>query len=238
MRRPGLRVAGLLASALSCIAGALLLNDELKKRSFSGTDSPTEVQESPSRPYSLRGVWSDACPCRVPCPCWHSGRAAVSQCVNVHVFIVEEARSGSRGLPGFAFVLVNLPNASGEAPSPRALYVNEEAGDDAVEVMTSFIRAVYASGGSPPAARVRMDVEISAEGQRVEIPGILEYRIRLPAGSDSPRPAPVVEEHLYGWLRDARQGVADRVQYRHGDQSHSYTGTNALVARFDFTGKR
>lgn len=238
MQRLSLRLIGLSASAALCISAILVLSQQFKKSSPSGTDSAPKAPERSSRTYYVRGVWSDACPCPIPCPCWHSGLAAVSQCVNIHVFFVDEARFGNTTLPQFFFVLVNLPNAPGFAPSPHALYVGEEVSDNAVDLITSFIRDAYSNAALLRTVRVKIDAETSAEHQQVQIPGTLDYRIRLPANMTSSRPAPVVESHLYPWLQNARQGVTEQVIYRDGEQAFTYAGRNALFASFEFSGNR
>ena len=64
----------------------------------------------PHTTYDLEGVWSDACPCKIPCPCWKTQTANVVRCVNPQVFHITKGHFGSHDLSGVTFVLVGLPN--------------------------------------------------------------------------------------------------------------------------------
>jgi hypothetical protein len=173
----------------------------------------------------ISGVWSDACSCAIPCPCWETGSANVRRCLNVQMF-QPKTHDSSNG--GATFVLIG--NSEGYwAPSKYTLYVSNSADATLVSKLTDFFGSYYGVGPED-LRRVVINVETSAYTQRLEIPGVLHYSIEsLPktALSDS------VSDHLCEFLLKPKQWKTHALTY----QSETgtvirYKGTSSLTAQF------
>jgi hypothetical protein len=55
----------------------------------------------------ITGTWFDVCPCHVPRTCWKIKRSNVKNCLNVHVFRVEQGEYKGVSIAGEQFVLLN-----------------------------------------------------------------------------------------------------------------------------------
>jgi len=177
---------------------------------------------------AVTGQWSDACPCRMPCPCWRSARANVDRCTNVHVISLDGGTYRGAGMQGAVFVLVAESAEIGSAPTPRKLYVEKRETSARVRSIEALARRLYGDGWSTEA--VDMSAQFRWKEQEVEIPDVLLFRVVSP---EPPlRLERVVRDYLYPWLYDAEQWVAERVEYSSGDGGRErFSGTNAVRAR-------
>lgn len=177
----------------------------------------------------ISGVWSDACPCKAPCPCWKTHRSSSVRCVNFHVFKVEHGEVGGYKLTGAIFVLLNLPKAPHSAPTADTLFIDSKVSEDKAAVIESVILSHL---GPLHVQSVAMKLDSQGDRQQLNIPGILAYAIETQGAS----PPPSVADFLYPWLTSAKQGRVRFVKYvGEGNQSVEYLGTNALMAQFHFT---
>lgn len=176
----------------------------------------------------LSGTWSDACPCRIPCPCWGQHRSSARLCVNFHTFRIEDGRFHGVSLRGAVFVLLNLPQGPYEEPVAGTLFVSK-GDEDRATVIENALGDVF---GLAPDSVSLNSIEYLESGTTVvvKIPGLLSYRVSFPRGKEL---SPEVSKGLYPWLFDARQGVVETVVYApQKAETVAYSGTNALWGRF------
>src|SRR5271165_4625343 len=72
--------------------------------------------------HLLSGTWSDACPCKPPCPCWRTRKSNVPACVNLQLYRPDSEQDNSRSASHSAFLLVGTPERSYQAPTSYVLY--------------------------------------------------------------------------------------------------------------------
>lgn len=183
--------------------------------------------ESPNlgRGY-LSGLWSDACPCKIPCPCWRTNHSSAPECINVHVFRITHDEASGLNLSGSEFVLIAAPKSLYAAPTPVRLFIDPSVSDSKLAGIKSLITRYFG-----PIEIVRLPIRFSESdhSQSVEIPGMLTYTVR----SLGEPPAPTVKDYLYPWLVNPMQGVVREVDYNApGHKAIHYSGTNSLLAEF------
>jgi hypothetical protein len=154
----------------------------------------------------ISGVWSDACPCLVPCGCWRTQRSAAVKCVNLHVFKVQRGTYEDVDLTGSVFVLLNLPTEAHAAPKANTLFVESSASPRQREAIEALVSNYF---GPVPSKSVVIKFSQDGHGQKAVIPGLLNYKIKFREMS----PADEVKDYLYTWLYDAKQGTTLEVTY-------------------------
>jgi len=181
----------------------------------------------PSREMIV-GTWSDACPCKISCPCWRNHRSSVQLCVNFQVFRIQSGRFFGVDLAGSTFVLANLPLGPHRAPVADTLFVDvsdgarTSAAEESVRVLFGF--------APRKVSHTSIQYRESRNAQRVVIPGLLSYKVsfghRLAISSE-------VADNLYPWLSNPKQGIVESVIYSpQGEIPVKYSKTNAISAEF------
>lgn len=178
-------------------------------------------------PDFIEGVWSDVCPCSIPCSCWHTHRSNAPRCLNFHVFKVIHGMYGGTDLSGATFVLLNLPASAFQAPSPRTLFIDQGLSEQKAIAIEGLIGKYF---GPTHTRRAPIDFREHSSRQEVTIPGILSFGISLDSSLDL---SDQVSEDLYPWLFNPKQGIAYHVSYLPlGQEPIRYSGTNAISASF------
>ncbi|MGH2360386.1 MAG: DUF1326 domain-containing protein [bacterium] len=72
----------------------------------------------------VEGVWSDACPCAIPCSCWSSGSPNVAYCSNIQVYVLRSGQHKGVAFKGNVFVVAHSSRSAWAAPSLAALYLD------------------------------------------------------------------------------------------------------------------
>jgi|HubBroStandDraft_1064217.scaffolds.fasta_scaffold71271_1 hypothetical protein len=172
------------------------------------------------------GTWSDACPCKIPCPCWRTQRANVPRCLNVQLYAPSVAMEKAK--QNVVFVLVGSPTTQYGSPSNFSLYVDKGMPTSTLEFMRGFFADNY--GIAPHTEKiVSINASLSRDSESVEIPDLLAYKV-----SASSQMLDVnVEKYLYPWLTNPRQWVSSSVTYKSNGKTEEYEGTNSLSANFD-----
>jgi hypothetical protein len=158
-------------------------------------------------PDYVSGSWTDACPCRVPCPCWRTGRSSASECVNLHVFNVTYDSSQDTNLNRARFILLNIPMSTHRAPRPQTLFIDLHTDDRRTTLIKAMVSQYF---GEVEVRRVPIDFSQQTHSQTVSIPGVLEYQVQF---LDELSPLPEVANYLYPWLSKPVQGVTSKVEY-------------------------
>src|SRR5260370_14824530 len=93
---------------------------------------------------SMSGLWSDACPCHVPCLCWRTGSSSSPNCFNVNLYRITQDESHTTNLRGSQFVVIESSDAPYAAPFPQTVFVDSSASPDQVRVITSLAEKYFA----------------------------------------------------------------------------------------------
>lgn len=173
------------------------------------------------------GLWTDACPCPIPCTCWRTKRAGTKQCLNVQVFFLSQGAHRGRELQPMAIVLINISGRDFGSPVPLIAYVDNSIDDEGLD----FATALLAARGLMPSAgvhRKKLTSRVTKDSITVGVGDILDYKIATTTHS---APERNVKDHLYPWLTEPEQWVAEGVRLHLAEIDASYRGTNALAAR-------
>ena len=185
--------------------------------------------------WEVSGVFSEACECTPPCPCWSRGKKPTqNHCHNVQVFKIEKGHYGAVSLNDLIVVSVGV-SPEGRAMEESvaqflldALYVDRstsEAQRKAVGKIweQSFNLGVKASKGGLKAVKFQA-ADVGPDRVIVTIPGILTYEVRK--GNNQP----VKTQDPY--IHDLR--LASSLHYRYSDygMTWDYPGKHAAFATF------
>lgn len=175
----------------------------------------------------IYGRWTDACPCKIPCPCWKTQKSSAKSCVNFQVFRIRAGLSDGLSMAGSIFVLESKPQREGEAPTPMILFV-EPVDTQRQRAIAAIVKRL--GFDSPRVVPAKISYHATRDTQSVSLGGILWYQITFDPNRVL---ASEVSENLYPWLFNGRQGVVlSVVSLPHSGHAVEYSGTNALSADF------
>ncbi len=209
---------------LTAILFAAVLPTQASKRNPPG-HMPQNQQS-----YEAEGVWSDACPCKIPCPCWRTGQSNVARCINVQMFHVRSGLFQGKDIAGLTFLLVGMPDAEYERPIFDKAYAQSGPGANSFDaVLLQNLFGVQARSGVQVVSNMKVRLEPSF--QRADVHGLLQYDVGSPRGHVI-QLSHEVGDYLYPWLRDAKQWETRKVSFRLDGSTLSYHGTNSIVGEF------
>lgn len=190
-----------------------------------------QATSSESADY-IGGRWSDACPCEIPCPCWKIGQSKIKTCLNIQVYWIESGVLRNEKVGETLFVVVSRPVRDYLAPSPMIIYVGERASQEVTNAFSSLLRKLHGDPFTLRTERVQIHYKLQNDEHQITIPGVLDYKIHATHENRALTLSNEVRAHMYSWLSEPRQGITRRVKYEGMDGPVSFTGTNALFARF------
>ena len=193
-------------------------------------DQPTVASAN----WEVAGVWSEACDCDPPCPCWKKKPPTLDHCENTMVFKIERGHYGKVALDGLVVAVVwvspkgVIMDENPDRAVLLALYLDKSttpAQREAVQKIwhDSFLAGMKGQKGGLKAVTFRT-ADFRTGYVSVSIPGILAYEIK--EWKDSP--VKLQDPYLSGF----RQGSS--LQYRYADfgLKWNYPGKHAMFAAF------
>jgi hypothetical protein len=183
-----------------------------------------------SQTADLKGEWSDACPCSIPCPCWRSSKSNVRHCVNIQLFHIHHGAYNGIDFDNSVFVLMNTPEGDFESPSPYLLYAPMKYQRNNITTLAQLFRERFKLSPRLGIRFVRIDADINATRHRVSIPQVLTYDVYAEGGLSS-RLDNTVGPYLYPWLHATKQWRVQVVMYL--PNKVEYQATNALYGQFN-----
>jgi hypothetical protein len=194
---------------------------------------PTENAPTPPA-WEVSGVFSEACECTPPCPCWSGEKPTQNHCHNLQVFKIEKGHYGAVSLDNLIVVSVwvspegkTMVESAGQSVL-LALYLDRSinaAQRVAVEKIwdQSFNFGAKGKKGGLKAVRFQA-AEVGPDRAIVTIPGILTYEVR----KGNNQPVKIQDSYIHG-LR-----LASSVHYRYSDygMTWDYPGKHAAFATF------
>jgi len=203
---------------------------------LAATSASAHLDDAATSPaWEVSGVFSEACECTPPCPCWSRGKKPTqNHCHNVQVFKIDKGHYGAVSLDGLIVVSVGVsPEGKTMEESAAqfllaALYVDRSASEaqrNAVGKIweQSFNLGVKASKGGLKAVRFRA-ADVGPDRAIVTIPGTLTYEIR----KGNNQPVKIQDPYIH----DLR--LASSVHYWYSDYgvTWDYPGRHAAFATF------
>jgi len=200
------------------------------------TSASSHLDDPANSPaWEVSGVFSEACECTPPCPCWSTGKKPTqNHCHNAQVFKIDKGHYGAVSLDGVIVVSVGVsPEGKTMEESAAqflmdALYVDRstsEAQRTAVEKIweQSFNLGFKASKGGLKAVRFQT-ADVGPDRAIVTISGVLTYEIR----KGNNQPIKIRDPYIH----DLR--LASSIHYRYSDygMSWDYPGKHAAFATF------
>jgi Protein of unknown function (DUF1326) len=211
-----------LITASVCLASLLLQNASANRRI-----NPASLETDS---YDLKGVWSDACPCSVPCPCWYRRQANSKRCVNIQLFHIDKGRFRGSDLSGMTFILVGLPSVDYGAPSVYKIYSDRKSNQIPGAELFAQAFGLEPEYGFESVSSLQTTIKPFAH--TVVIDSILRYDVRANGVTEEPLSFDV-QEHLYPWVQNGKQWRVRRLEYRMNGKLVTFAGTNSLAGRFE-----
>jgi hypothetical protein len=188
----------------------------------------------PAAAWEVAGVWSEACDCNPPCPCWWKKPPTLGHCENTQVYKIEKGHYGKVSLDGLVVAVIwvspkgKIMDESLDQSVLVALYVDRSTTAvqrAAVEKIWHSAFMAGAKAGKGGMKAVAFSIAQFTPGHiRVAIPGILAYDVKEWKNHS----VALNDPYLSGF----RQGSS--IQYRYADygMKWNYPGKHAFFARF------
>jgi hypothetical protein len=213
---------------------------------------PAAGQTHPADTWSVRGTMTDACQCKVFCPCELAEKPTFGHCNDTAILNVEEGHLGSVDLSGERIVVVSkspegerLVDTVGELVFAH-MYVPEGATDEQAEALAELARRVFGvwSPGQPArisphetVEKVPMQAVIEPTRYRVEIPGILSLDVEAVTGGDGKTPVVVKNGPAAGpGVPDIVVARSNRYRYTDHGIDWDYAGRSATIRPVEASG--
>ncbi len=166
---------------------AILLVSSAFLAGWMGTPTTAVAQTKTAPAWEVSGLWSEACPCNWPCPCWYGQKPTFDHCENIQVFKIDKGHYGDVPLDAVVVVVAwvtpegEVMSKSADRSKLFALYVDPSttrAQRDAVDKIWrgSYFDGVKASRGEMRTATISSDIR--RDYAKVAIAGILTYEAK------------------------------------------------------------
>jgi hypothetical protein len=199
-----------------------------------GLNRRTAGQTPKDLAWEVSGLWSEACGCALPCPCWFGKKPTLDHCENIQVFRIEKGHYGQTPLNGLVVVVawVSAPgkimDKSAAESRLLAYYLDRSATPAQRRALKKIWDDSIMAGVKSPQGGVKIvslkDVEIRPGRATVTIPGILSYSVY--ALKD--RPVKIYDPVRSGF----EQGLSRIMRYKDYGVEVSYSGRHAFFATF------
>lgn len=223
-----------LALALAAlVAGILAMARRTNEASYQAAARPAATAAA-SPVWEISGIFTEACECAPPCPCWWGKMPTQHHCHNVQVYKIQKGHYGSVSLDELIVVVAVV--------SPEGKIMDESAGKSILAAMyvdrsttgtqrraiqeiwrESLLKGVKGNKGGFKAVRFSV-AEVAPEHARVSIPGILSFEVRNGSGE----PMNVQYPYMHGMR------LGQSVEYRYLDYGMTWNepGRHAAFATF------
>ena len=179
----------------------------------------------------IEGVWSDACPCKIPCPCWRTGHSNVPKCLNFQVFHINQGFFQGADIGKATFVLAAAPDAPYEQPEFLRIYGVEGPGTNVAGDLMQRVFGIKTRFGLQEASS--MKVVTDQRRHTVDIPKLLHYDVGAARTSQiSGELSMDVASYLYPWIENAQQWEVRKVRLRVDGHRVTYSKTNSIFGQF------
>ncbi len=195
---------------------------------------PVEVAQAADAAWKFQGTWTDACCCKVSCPCLFGTGPTEGFCEGASWFEVDAGHYDGVPLDGLSAVVTY------RVKNWTRIVVEDDATDEQVRAFGALVPELLAfvNKGGPPAVtsgaltleRGEGTVRYGTDETEVRI-GLLESAtgepIRLQGLPAKGTPFPVSHEHT--------QYVSKRLAHRSSDGEFEWSGRNGFSSTIDLT---
>lgn len=203
--------------------------------------------------WAIEGVMSDACQCRVFCPCELAQKPTFGHCNDTAIIHIERGHYGRVSLDGQRVVVVakspdgeRMVDTVGELDFAH-FYVPDTASEAQADALAALARQIFGAWVDHTVARVSadetvqrvpMEVQIEVHRHRVEIPDVLSLDVEALIGHDGETPVALRNGPAAG-PGHGDIVVARSHEYRYTDHGidWDYPGRSASIRRLSLSGE-
>ena len=200
------------------------------------TACATAVGGAESSPeWAIKGTWTDACCCKVSCPCLFGTKPTEGYCQGASHLQIEAGNYGDVKLDGLAVVLTH------DIGKWAKIYVSDAANPKQVEALAALTPKVFPFLDKGPIKKVET-VPVSLErGDKTVKFSVPETTVELALveGADG---RPIKLQNLpakgapFPPVHDHTQYVSILMEHKDGDDSFSWSERNGFVSKVDLAG--
>lgn len=185
--------------------------------------------------WTLAGVWTDSCSCKVTCPCLFGSGPTEGYCEGASLLEIESGRAGGIRLDGTAVV------ATYRVGKWARISVGDNASPEQVEALAALVPRVMpflAKGSIDEVEVVPLTVERSGEAVRFSVPET-SVALELVRGANG---EPIKLQNLpvpgtpFPPFHDHTQYRSIHLRHRSEGREFSHSGRNGFVSRVELAG--
>ncbi len=200
------------------------------------TASSTVTGGSASNPeWAVKGTWTDACSCKVSCPCLFGSKPTEGFCQGASHLQIEAGHYGDVKLDGLAVVSTH------DIGKWAKIYVSDAANPEQAEALGALMPQVLPFLGKGPIKSVEtvpVSLEHGDKTVKFSVPGTT-VELALVEGADG---QPIKLQNLpakgtpFPRSLDHTQYKSILMEHKGGDDSFSWSERNGFVSKLDLTG--
>jgi hypothetical protein len=185
--------------------------------------------------WAVKGTWTDACCCKVSCPCLFGNKPTEGFCQGASHLQIETGNYGDLKLDGLAVVSTH------EIGKWAKIYVSDAANPKQAEALATLMPKVLPFLAKGPITKVETGPVSLERGESTVKFSIPETTVELALveGADG---APIKLQNLpakgtpFPRSHDHTQYKSILMEHKGGDESFSWSGRNGFVSTFDLAG--
>ncbi len=196
--------------------------------------SSTERDATVRAAWAIQGTWTDACCCRVSCPCLFGSKPTEGYCEGSSLVEIDRGHFGDVRLDGTAVI------AAYHVKSWAKIYIRDDATPDQVAALTEILPQAMpflAKGPIDKIETVPLSVRRSERLVAYSAPEI-EVEIELVENADG-KPIRLVNVPAKGTpfpqIRDHMQFVSKRLVHESPEEGFEWSGRNGFVSKVDLS---
>ena len=185
--------------------------------------------------WAVKGTWTDACCCKVSCPCLFGSKPTEGFCQGASHLQIEAGNYGDVKLDGLAVVLTH------DIGKWAKIYVSDAANPKQVEALAELMPEVFpflAKGPIKKVETVPVSVERGDKTVKFSVPETT-VELALVEGADG---QPIKLQNLpakgtpFPRSHDHTQYKSILMEHKGGDDSFSWSERNGFVSKLDLAG--
>jgi len=184
-----------------------------------------------AQPWEVKGEYAESCSCEKGCPCIFGSPPSHGSCEAALFFLIQEGHYGETSLNGSVLAAVLQLGPQGKV----TYYIGEEASATQRAALEAIFKPMFKEIVPQELATkyVPIRVEIEGDERSLEIPNILQFKIRRVKGMLPDAPTMVINppRHFLSQLV-----VAESLRYVYTDQGQNwdYAGRSGLYGTFHY----
>lgn len=184
--------------------------------------------------WALKGTWSDACCCKVSCPCLFGSKPTEGYCEGASLLEIESGHYGEVALDGTAAV------AAYRVRGWTRIVVSDAATEEQAKALAAVLPKAFpflGMGALDEVGRAPLTVERTANSVKYSVP---ETSVEI-ALVESANGEPITLQNVpakgtpFPQAHDHTQYKSQLLKHQSKDQSFEWSGRNGFVSQFDLS---